>query len=91
MDEVTHEIFDALRAVGSGHSSQVQTYRLWRELANGQTQRLTIRFLDAGGRVSEGGLRYHAEIEREDGQVLAGSPADTPARAINLLPWDELL
>ena len=91
MDEVTHEIFDALRAVGSGHSSQVRTYRVWRELPNRQTERLTIRFLDAGGRVSEGGLRYQAEIEREDGQVLAGSPADTPARAINLLPWDELL
>ena len=91
MNEVTHEIFDALRAEGSQHSYHVQTYLVWRELLDGQTERLTIRFLDAGGRVSEGDLRYQAEIEREDGRVLAGSPADTPARAISLLPWHELL
>ena len=75
MDEVTHEIFDALRAEGSGHSHQVQTYRVWRERPNGQTARLTIRFLDAGGRVSTGGLRLssrdrarrQAGLDRESG------------------------
>ncbi len=41
--------------------------------------------------MSKDSLRYQAEIEREDGQVLAGSTADTPARAISLLPWGELL
>jgi hypothetical protein len=90
MEDLTHQVFDALAMRDCRESYEVHTFQARYKPPQGSPQTLELRVLDRGGRVRQQSRRFIAELKTEDGRVLVSKPAPAAAGAINGLPWKSL-
>lgn len=85
----TNEIIGHLeRDGGMSGTSQVTTFKGYRENKAGDKVEITVEVRDAGE--SAGSSRYAVSAFSEDGKEAHGNEAGTLEEAIPIVHWDEL-
>lgn len=87
----TDAVIGQLNSLPRTHSAlHVTMFMCFRETADGGSQEVTVEIYDSGPDVLEQTRRYYCVARGEDGKATSANSADSVAKVLATLHWEDL-